>query len=214
MAGDLSKVQNVFINTIKDGRSSVIVAKEGRISIDERGDRFLVMNQGRRYDGLPTDANFQMMQFENYAVLVTAQSKAAESRKNAKALSVQELIADPIPINRGELLWRIGLPSMGLVLMLMAIPLGFVNPRVGRSANLIGALVLAVLYLSLIKIIEANVVQQKITFGMSWWPLHLIGLAVVGIMFSWRLHGNSVYHPSVWLCKIKCALFSSWRKTA
>lgn len=214
VAGDLSKVQNVFINTIKDGRSSVIVAKEGRISIDERGDRFLVMNQGRRYDGMPTDANFQMMQFENYAVLVTAQSKAAEGRKNAKALAVQELLADPNPANLGELLWRIALPSMGLVLMLMAVPLGFVNPRVGRSANLIIALILAVLYLSLIKIIETNVVQQKWSFAMAWWPLHGIALALAALMFSWRLQVNSAYHPSVWMCKIKCVLFNSWRKPA
>ena len=55
VAGDLSKVKNVFINTFKDGRSSVVVAKEGMIEINPEGDRFLVMSKGRRYDGLPTE---------------------------------------------------------------------------------------------------------------------------------------------------------------
>ena len=70
----MSKVQNIFTSMINDGRSSVIVAKEGKVEIDEHGDRFLVMSQGRRYDGLPTEGDFQMMQFEKYAVLLSTQS--------------------------------------------------------------------------------------------------------------------------------------------
>ena len=174
VAGDLSKVRNIFINTFKNGRSSVIVAKEGMVEIDKNGDKFLVMSKGRRYDGLPTEPDFQMMQFEKYGILVSAQTKATAGNKSAKSLSLPALLADPNNFNQGELLWRISLPLMCIVLMLLAVPLGFVNPRVGRSANLIVALLLVAVYLNMVNIVQAGVVQGRLALNMAWWPVHLI----------------------------------------
>ncbi|QJQ05638.1 LPS export ABC transporter permease LptF [Undibacterium piscinae] len=206
VAGDLGKVRNIFINTNKNGRSSVVVAKEGRTEIDANGDKFLVMNKGSRYDGLPTEPNFQMMEFEKYGVLVTAQTKAAAGNKSAKSLSVPELLADPTSYNQGELLWRISLPLMSTVLLLLAIPLGYVNPRVGRSANLIIALLLVAVYLNLLNIVQEGVVQGKMALAMAWWPMHLCALTVVVLMFSWRVMVNSRSHPLVLWSKLKCSL--------
>src|SRR4051812_26883483 len=53
ISGDATKVQNVFVNTVQNGRTSVIVAKEGEIEIDKKGDKFVLMQKGRRYDGVP-----------------------------------------------------------------------------------------------------------------------------------------------------------------
>ncbi|MFZ6774669.1 LPS export ABC transporter permease LptF [Undibacterium sp. SXout7W] len=197
VAGDLSKVQNIFINTFRDGRSSVVVAKEGVIETDAKGDKFLVMSQGRRYDGLPTEPNFQMMQFEKYGVLVSRQNAAVTGDRSAKSMPLSQLIEDVDGVKRGELLWRISLPLMCVLLMLLAIPLGYVNPRVGRSANLIVALLLVVIYLNLINIVQAMVVQERTGFAMAWWPVHLAALAMVVVLFAWRLKVNSRLHPLV-----------------
>jgi lipopolysaccharide export system permease protein len=206
VAGDLSKVRNIFINTIKDGRSSVVVAKEGKMEIDARGDKFLVMSKGRRYDGLPTEADFQMMQFERYGILVSAQTKAAAADKSAKSLPLADLLADPSRYNRGELLWRISLPLMGTVLMLLAIPMGYVNPRVGRSANLIVALFLVILYWNAVGIVQAGVIAERYALSTSWWPMHLVALILVVFLFSWRLQVNSRFHPTVLWSKLKCSM--------
>ncbi|MBI3285223.1 MAG: LPS export ABC transporter permease LptF [Burkholderiales bacterium] len=197
VAGDLSKVQNIFINTFRDGRSSVVVAKEGKIEIDEKGDKFLVMSQGRRYDGLPTRPDFQMMQFEKYGILVSSQSKAVSGDKSAKSMPLQALLEHPDNTMRGELLWRISLPLMCTALMLLAVPLGYVNPRVGRSANLIVALLLVIMYLTLVNVVQAFVVQGRAGFAMSWWPLHLAALLLIVLLFAWRLQVNSRWHPLV-----------------
>ena len=197
VAGDLSKVQNIFINTFRDGRSSVVVAKEGVIETDAKGDKFLVMSEGRRYDGLPTEPNFQMMQFEKYGVLVSRQNTAVTGDKSAKSMPLAQLIEDVDGVKRGELLWRISLPLMCVLLMLLAIPLGYVNPRVGRSANLIVALLLVVIYLNLINIVQAMVVQERAGFAFAWWPVHVAALAMVVVLFAWRLKVNSRLHPLV-----------------
>ena len=58
------------------------------------------------------------------------------------------LVADG-RIERAELFWRMSVPILALVLTLLAIPLAYVNPRMGRSFNLIAAAFLYMLYTQL-----------------------------------------------------------------
>ena len=94
-----------------------------------------------------------------------------------------------------ELLWRVSLPVMCLLQMLLAIPLGFVNPRRGRTLNLMIALVLAVSYLNSVGIVQAAVGQGRLSFTSAWWPLHLSALLVISVLFFWRNNTNSRWHP-------------------
>jgi lipopolysaccharide export system permease protein len=212
VAGDASKVKNVFVNTVQNGRTSVVVAKEGETMIDSRGDKFLVMNQGRRYDGVSSQSDVRMMEFERYGVLVSTQSAALIGDKSARSLPTRALLADFNNFNRGEFLWRIALPLMSLLLMLLAIPLSFVNPRGGRSANLLIALLLFVVYSNMVSVFQAAVVQQRLSLAIAWWPIHLLALLMIVLMFSWRLLINSAYHPATLWGGCKRALL--FRKAA
>jgi lipopolysaccharide export system permease protein len=196
-AEDQSSVKNIFVNTVKDGRNSVVVARQGRIQTDEHGGRFLVLQEGRRYDGMPGQPDFQVMEFERYAVLVSRQAPAITGDTTAKALPTLQLLEKNNNIFRGELVSRIASPVMGLLLMLLAIPLGYVNPRSGRSANLIVALLLFVVYSNMVNVFRNAVTFGQMPFPLAWWPVHAIaGLAIVAL-FSWRLNVNSRYHPLV-----------------
>ncbi|HYD62278.1 MAG TPA: LPS export ABC transporter permease LptF [Noviherbaspirillum sp.] len=196
VSGDATKVQNVFVNTVKDGQNSIVVAREGSIALDERGDKFLVMDQGRRYDGMGNQSEFRVMEFERYGVLVSRQSQALVGDQSARSLSTPELLANMNNFNAGELLWRISLPLMGLLLMLLAIPLSFANPRGGRSANLLIALLLFIIYSNMVSVLQASVVQKRLSFEAAWWPLHLSAAILIMLLFSWRLFINSPYHPA------------------
>jgi lipopolysaccharide export system permease protein len=197
ISSDATNVQNVFVSTSKNGRTSVVVAKEGTVEVDRQGDRFLVLKNGRRYDGSPTQPDFRLMEFERYGVLVSRQSQAVLGDTSARALSTRALLKDRNSFNMGELLWRTALPLMSLLLMLLAIPLSFVNPRGGRSANLMIALFLFVVYSNMVSVFQAAVVQKKL-------PLLLAVLAIVAL-FLWRLNMNSPYHPLVIWASIKRA---------
>ncbi|MDP5008917.1 MAG: LPS export ABC transporter permease LptF [Glaciimonas sp.] len=205
MSGDSGNVKNVFVNTQKDGKNSIVVAKEGMVEVKPNGEKFLILSDGRRYDGSAEQTDFRIMEFDRYGVLVANQSAALNGDKSAGTLSTQALLENPNNFNRGELLWRLSLPLMALGLILLAIPLSFVNPRVGRSASLIIALILCVTYLNVINIFQASVVQQKWSFGMAWWPAHFVVLCIVALLFLWRLNVNSKYHPLVMWSAIKHA---------
>lgn len=192
-----TSVRNVFVSSSQDGRTSVIVAHEGTIETAGNGDRFAVLENGRRYDGMPGQPDFQIMEFKRYGLLVSSQSKSVVGDLSAKALPTTVLLANPNTFNRGELLWRAALPLMALLLMLLAIPLAFVNPRGGRSSNLLIAVFLFVVYSNTVSIFQASVAQGRIKLPLAWWPVHLaVGLVVV-LLFLWRIKVNSRYHPLV-----------------
>jgi lipopolysaccharide export system permease protein len=116
---------------------------------------------------------------------------------SARSLPTSALLRDRNNFNMGELLWRVALPLMSLLLMLLAVPLGFVNPRGGRSANLLIALFLFVVYSNMVSVFQAAVVQKKVDVLNAWWPVHLVAALVVILLFLWRIGMNSQYHPSV-----------------
>jgi len=197
VAGEATVVQNVFVNTVEGKVNTVVVAKEGVIEPDGKGGQFLVLKKGRRYQGTPGQADFQSMEFARYSMRVATQGAVTADELPSDALSTRALLETPNRATRAELLYRIGAPITCLLLILLAIPMGFVNPRAGSATNLILALLIFVTYLNLSKMSQASVAQGKSEFAMAWWPLHLLVALWVLAMFAWRLNPNHRYHPKV-----------------
>lgn len=190
-------VKNVFVDTAHNGKNSIVVAREGTVETNKNGEKFVVLKNGRRYDIAPSESEFQLMSFERYAVRVASQSQSVVGDSSARSLPTGSLLKDPNSFNMGELMWRAALPLMCVMLMLLAIPLGFVNPRGGRSANLLVALFLFVFYSNSVSIFQAAVVQQRMSVLMAWWPVHLAATLLVSLLFLWRIGMNSRFHPLV-----------------
>lgn len=195
LSSDTSKVENVFVSQSQGNKSSVVVAQEGSVILDRRGDKLLELRNGHRYDGTPGAPDFQTMDFGRYVIVVSTSQPELTDNKSARVLSTRSLIESPNPSNMAELLWRVSLPVMCLLQMLLAIPLGFVNPRRGRTLNLMIALVLAVSYLNSVGIVQAAVGQGRLSFTSAWWPLHVSALLVIAVLFFWRNNTNSRWHP-------------------
>src|SRR5471032_1379432 len=128
-AGKNSAVQNVFVNTVDERGTAIVVAKEGVVNNAANGERFLVLKNGRRYQGTPGLADFQTMEFESYTMRVASQAQELGADLNVDALSTSALFADPNNFTRAEILWRIASPLTCLVLVLLAIPLGCQSAR-------------------------------------------------------------------------------------
>jgi lipopolysaccharide export system permease protein len=197
-------VQNVFVNTVDEGGNSIVVAKEGMIEPDGKGGQYLVLKNGRRYLGQPGRADFQSMEFERYRMRVATAVPVIGVDIPSDAMSTATLLAmPPNRYSQAELLYRFSAPISCLVLILLAIPLAFVNPRAGSSANLILAMLIFFTYSNLSKMLESSVKQGKLSLGIAWWPLHLAALLVVVGLFAWRLNVNHRWHPQALLSAFK-----------
>ena len=186
ISGDATTVQNVFVSSVQQQKSGVSMSRVGRTETAPNGDRFIVLEDGRRYEGAPGDEQYRVMEFQRYAARIeTAESK--EPQLSHKSMTTAQLLASPSPVNLGEVLWRVGIPVSAAILVLLAIPMSFVNPRAGRSVNLLFALFTYIVYSNLLSVSQARVAQGRMEFGIGLWLVHAAMIALLVFMFARRM---------------------------
>jgi lipopolysaccharide export system permease protein len=186
VAGRSNLVANVFVSSTQHGKLGVMVAQSGFQETAPNGDRFLVLQNGRRYEGAPGSNEYKIFEFERYAMRIETADATARA-PTTKSLPTMELLREPTPRNLGELSWRVGLPASALILCLLAIPLSFVNPRAGRSMNIVLAILVYMIYSNVLSIMQASIAQDRINVFTGMWGVHLGMLLLLAAMFYRRL---------------------------
>jgi len=168
-------VKNIFVQSIQNDKVGVIVANEGERKKNERGEDYIIMKEGKRYEGRSNSQEFSTTYFKEYGILVEKETpKIISVGEVYEAKSTLELIKSDSSRYKAELYWRMSLPISALLLVFLAIPLSVINPRSGRSANIIMALLLFVIYNNLLGVSHSivSIGSTKIWYGL--WPVHLL----------------------------------------
>jgi lipopolysaccharide export system permease protein len=186
VSGESNSVQNVFVSSARDNHISVSMSRSGHTEVAENGDRFIVLEKGRRYEGVPGEADFRITEFDRYAARIETK-ESAEPSTSPKSMSTLALVTEPTNTNLAELIWRIGIPVSSLVLAFLAIPMSFVNPRAGRSANLLFALFTYIVYNNLLSVCQARVAQGRLDFFAGLLLVHVGMVVLLVIMFAQRM---------------------------
>jgi lipopolysaccharide export system permease protein len=182
---DNTEVRNVFVSQLDAQRELIVVSQKGQIEVMPNGDRYLVLEKGRRYDGEPGSSSLRLMEFERYGLLLEGRADVSGSGASARTMGLLDLLADPSRTNLAELNWRLSLPISAFLMALLAIPLSAVNPRLGRSVNLILALLIYVVYNNMLSVVSAWIGQGRLPFLVGVWVVHA-ALAVVIAFLFWR----------------------------
>ncbi len=181
-----SSVQNVFVSSFHGGRVSVIASRTGRVERQPNGDDFMIMNDGRRYEGIGGKPDFRIMEFQRYGVRIESRSPDFSGDDSARIRSSVDLVEDGTPRAMGELVWRIGLMLSVVALAMLAIPLSFVNARSGRSANLLVALLVYFSYNNAMNVMQSMTSRGRLPFGLTWWMVHSIVVVLALALLAWR----------------------------
>jgi lipopolysaccharide export system permease protein len=179
------RVGNIFVQSVQNGKEGTMVSKEGYQETAPNGDRFLVMLNGTRYEGVPGQADFKIVEFQRYAMRIEPVELRQETF-TPKAYTTLYLLQNPTPWGIAELEWRVGLPLSALILSLLAIPLSYVNPRAGRSLNLIMAVVIYMFYNNMISVTNTWVSRGSISPAAGLWGIHSLMFAVMLVLFYHR----------------------------
>jgi lipopolysaccharide export system permease protein len=185
-SGEEGAVRNIFISSVQHGRLGIMMSSHGYTESMPNGDRFVVLVNGRRYEGTPGSPEYRVMEFERYAVRIeTKEARGIE--QTTKSLPTWALLKGGSNAGKGEVLWRVGLPLAAFNLALLAIPLSFVNPRAGRTNNLVLALLTYMFYSNLISVCQAWVAQGRLRFETGWWLVHAVMFIAMILLFYKRL---------------------------
>jgi lipopolysaccharide export system permease protein len=179
-------VKNIFVQSVQHQKLGIIVAAEGSRLKEKNGDNFLVMQNGRRYQGKPGTPEYSVTEFERYAIRIEP-TEIIPKPPSAQSKSSFSLFKEKNNTHTAELEWRFAMPISALILALFAIPLSALDPRAGKSANFILAIIIYVIYSNLISIVQAWIAQGKINALIGLWPVHLFFLAIALYMFKRNL---------------------------
>ncbi|MDE1891490.1 MAG: LPS export ABC transporter permease LptF [Betaproteobacteria bacterium] len=165
-------VSNVFVQSIQENKVGVIAAEKGFVTTKANGDRFVVLQKGRRYEGKPGTANYNLVDFDE-AQLRIQEKAAGQTSLSVKSMPITQLMTKPTLEQWSEFNWRIGLPISLIILCVFAIPLSYINTRAGRSANMVFALLAYMVYYNTMGIGQSWIVQGKVSPWVGIWPIHL-----------------------------------------
>jgi lipopolysaccharide export system permease protein len=192
LAGDQAS-NNVFIAATEKGKSSITTARSGRIETRDNA-QFLMLENGQRLENVVGQSALKISDFEEYGSKTGDTGASSASAPEAKLLSTRNLIKAPTRSNLGELAWRLGLALAAFNVVVVAVALASVNPRGGRSNNLIFVLLTFVVYNNLINVGQSWIFSGVISFGNLLLAMHG-GVLLLSLAWLAKRHFNWAFKP-------------------
>ncbi len=190
--GDLgSKVKNVFVQSEQNGKLGIIVSNEGSRVSTNTDDEYIVLKKGKRYEVNHENNHFTEIKFSDYGFLVEKKLPPIVDISQVEAIPTFLLLAikdPPWEVNRymAELIWRISLPISGILLIILAIPLSFINPRSGRSVNIIIGIMIFAIYNNLMGVTQSYINLGKLNPYVGGSIVHLFILLIASYLMLRR----------------------------
>jgi lipopolysaccharide export system permease protein len=182
-----NKIKNVFVTDYKNNRITVAMAESGFINNQLDGSKQIKIQYGNRYEGQPSQGDFKILEFDEYIVEIDKKPSPL-IKPSAKETPTIDLINYPIPLAQGELLWRIGLPLMAFGLIMLAVPLAYVNPRKGSYIAMLYAVFFYLIYSNLLNITQSLVSESKRSFLTTFWPIHVLAMILALLLLMYRMN--------------------------
>ena len=182
-SGEQGSATNIFVQTEKNQKLGIISAHQGQLITDAAGNRHLQMSGGRRYEGVPGQKEYRIVEFDKYTLLIQPKDPGKEDTPTS-GKTTPELLKHPTPDNMAELSFRLAAPIGAALMTLLAIPLSFSRPRAGRSINMLMALLAYMIYSNFISVGNAWMAQGKLPSSIGLWPIHGALLATVVLLLA------------------------------
>ena len=174
LSKDRLSMENVFIVVKSDRKRGklpqLLTAQSAyRVQDDISGNDYLVLVDGYRYEGVVGQADYKIMQFDEYGVLLDQPGKTMSGQTTGSRPSAS-LLASSDPGDIAELQWRLAMPVSVMVLLFLAVPLCNSTPREGRFGRLVVATLLFVIYYNLLGTAKVWVEQGTVPVHVGlWW---------------------------------------------
>jgi lipopolysaccharide export system permease protein len=170
-------LQRIFLlqRSDKPEEAAVVVAASGNLTTDAKGIPWVTLSNGKRYAGTPPSTEFSIADFSEYKAQIQRKDIEPSNRKSG-AIPSKQLYHSTDNKEIAEWQWRIALPLSIPILTLIAVPMAMVNPRQGRYAKLLPAVMLYLSYFLLLSAGESAVERGQLPATP--------GLYIVPVLFT------------------------------
>ena len=147
-------------------------------------NRYVVLEDGKHYDLPIHSLESQKIEFSRYAMRI-AVGNDRQLEDNIKSRETVRLLADGNVESKTELQWRVSLPLMVFVMVLIAYPFVRVNPRGGRFFSILPVVFLQMIYLGGLMSLQGYIVRGAFPLYPGLYSLHIL-FAALGLLFCYK----------------------------
>ena len=177
-------IENVFMQRrLGEGKLEVVVARLGeQVESADPDVRFLVLHNGRRYEGIPGTTRFNVVEFLEHGIPYRLPSLNSPDPR-PRAMSFQSLLQSDELEHIAELQWRLSVPLATIILSIFAVPLSRAQPRTGRYSRIAIGLLVFIIYMNMLSASKAWIEQGTLSpnFGV-WWVHGAVLIFALGLL--------------------------------
>lgn len=171
--------------------ASISVAKQARQIYNlEYGQRYLQLEEGYRYEGVPGTRDYVLTQFDQLAQHMPEASISAEYKRAVDSKTTLALFTDDSLESQAALQWRLSLPVLVLVVTFMAVPLSRTSPRQGRYLKMLPAILFYMVYLASLSGVRGSIESGEWPVMPGLWFVHGVFIVIGILLYS----GGSLLH--------------------
>jgi lipopolysaccharide export system permease protein len=171
-------LHNVFVRRETAGRIELALADTATYSkAAADGTHFVTLYNGRRYEGVPGQDDFRVIEFREHGIPVITPEETVGTAKDPDTKPTSELWGSSSPVDIAQLQFRASSPIMALVLTLIAVPLSRLRPRQGRYARVGFAIIVYFVYSNLLSASKVWVEKGTLPPAIGVWWVHILLLA-------------------------------------
>jgi len=179
-------LHNVFVRRETAGRIEVALAESATYSkAATNGMHFVTLYDGRRYEGVPGQNDFRVIEFREHGIPIATPGEIVGSTQDPDTKPSRELIGSTALSDIAQLQFRSSSPIMALVLTLVAVPLSRLRPRQGRYGRVGFAIVVYFVYSNLLSASKVWVEKGDLSPVIGVWWVH-IGILALGLYLVFR----------------------------
>ena len=188
-------MEEIFIYAYDDGHPIIVLASQATKYLDSvTKNVYLRLKDGVRYQGLPSDKNVSILDFESYDLEIIS----GEAQKNLVAATEIEEKNFLELIRLGglpaiaEIQWRLSLPLSILILTVFGVYLGKTSPRTSKGINILIGIIVFMLYNNGLLVTKSSVESGVLNPFIGMFGIHFLAIFVLILLYQFR-NGTIIY---------------------
>ena len=182
-------MEEIFIYAMDDGNPIIVLASEAKKYTDSKSKGiYLRLKDGVRYQGLPSNNNINILNFESYDLEIVSGDiqKSISNFSDIEEKSTLDLIMSGGLLANAEVQWRFSQPISLLILSILGVFLGKTSPRTSKGINLLIGIVIFMFYNHGLLVAKTSIEGGELNPLIGLWSVHFLLIIILIFFYNFR----------------------------
>ena len=170
---------------------TLLFADFGEMGSNEEGEQYIIFRDGGEHVLKAGQTSIRTTRFKAYGTRIKNEKSKKMAVSDGQALPTKKLFGKTKPELVAELQWRLAIPFMIPILVIMAIALAGINPRQGQFSKLLPMVLIYLIYLVMLMVVKGYMENDEIENSQFFansgmWLVHMVFLILAWVGYNYR----------------------------